>query len=83
MTNKKKTRMYMMTPEVAETFYRLCTKLNATTEEERHRVLDAMARLGLMKNVIETGRTREEIVRDMRKHYKVLDIREKNGGDTK
>ena len=78
---KKKTVMYQMTSDTATKFYELCKELKAETEAERYKILQAMARLGMMKSVIVTGRPREKIIEDMQKHYKVLDVRENKDGD--
>lgn len=66
------TRVHVMTADIAEAFYRICSELNADTPEERTKILDAMAKEGLMKQVYDTGRSRDEILKDFSKNYKTL-----------
>ncbi len=63
---------FMLTAENAQLFFEICQEVNAQTEEERTAVLVHMARLGCVKNVIETKQTKEEYVKHLAKNFKVL-----------
>lgn len=61
-----------MSSDVAMQFYELCAELKLTTEEERKQLLIVMAKEGLIDSVVETGRNKEQIIKDYTKHYKVI-----------
>ena len=65
-----------LTLEAAEEFFRRVLLLKNDTEQERVKILLAMAKEGLIENIIETERTKDEYVKDQRRHFNVLDLTE-------
>lgn len=74
---KKKTGVFVMTPEVAIEFYKRKAELGLTTEKECVRLLARMALEGKMQSVYETSRTKEQITQDYNEKFNVLDLRKK------
>lgn len=62
-------------------FFKRVKARNANTLTERQAILLEMAREGLMERVVETKRTKEQVIADMAKHYKVLHIKAKGADD--
>lgn len=67
--------------DAALDFWRRVKERNANTLTERQAILLEMAREGLMERVVQTKRSKEEVIRDMAKHYKVLHIKAKGEND--
>lgn len=68
--------------DAAIEFWQRVRDRDAGSEEDRTRILVEMAKEGLMKRVIETNRTKEEIIDDWSKHFNVLSIdAEKSSAD--
>lgn len=67
--------------DAALDFWRRVKERHADTLTERHAILLEMAREGLMERVVQTKRTREQVVKDMAQHYRVLDVRAKGKDD--
>jgi hypothetical protein len=55
-------------------FFELCQELKADTEEKRVAVLEAMAELGQIGFIVDSPKTKDEYVKHLAKHFKVLDI---------
>lgn len=68
------TTAFIMSVYAAEIFYSVCEELKADTEEERVRILQSMAQLGMLKNIVEIQKTKEEYIAHLRKHFKVTDL---------
>lgn len=62
-------------------FFRRAKERNANTLTERQAILLEMVREGLIERVVETKRTKEQVIQDMAKHYKVLHIKAKGEND--
>lgn len=58
-----------MTVDTALEFYKRCNEQNADTEEKRMDILTALAREGRMESVIATGRSKDQVVEDLKKNY--------------
>lgn len=65
---------FMMTPAIAEEFWKRVIERGVKTEKERAAILVEMANEGLMLSVSETNRTKEEYVKDLSKEFRVLDV---------
>lgn len=65
---------FMMTPEIAEEFWKRVIERKADTEKERHEILLELAQEGKMLSVSQTKRTKEEYLVDLSKEFKVLDV---------
>ncbi len=53
----------------------VCKELNANTEEERVMILEAMDRGGEVEGVTESPNSKEEYIKHLAKHFKVLQIK--------
>lgn len=62
-------------------FFKRVKERNANTLTERQAILLEMTREGLMERVVETKRTKAQVVADMAKHFKVLHIKAKGESD--
>lgn len=62
-------------------FFKRVKARNANTLTERHAILLEMVREGFMERVMETKRTKEQVIADMAKHYKVLHVKAKGADD--
>jgi hypothetical protein len=71
---KDKRVLFMMTAETGLLFYERVIKWGAKTPKEKEIILKLLAEAGQMKNVVQTNRTREEVVQDLAKEFKVLDV---------
>jgi len=69
--------MFYLTPEVAMAFFELCLEKGIDSEKDRTELLWRMAREGKVSSVVQTERTREQILDDLRKHYNILHIKDK------
>jgi hypothetical protein len=69
MTNNKKTLMWTMTADVALGFYKRCMERNATTPEEKYEILAELAQEGKITNIMATGRTPDEVAKDLSKNF--------------
>ena len=67
--------------EAALEFWHRVKERNANTLTERHAILLEMTREGLMERVMQTKRTKEQVIQDMAKHYKVLHVKAKGEND--
>ena len=72
---KGKQVLFMMTAETGLLFYERVIKWGAKTPKEKETILKVLAEEGYMKNVVQTNRTREEVVRDLAREFKVLDVK--------
>jgi len=52
-----------------ELFFKVCQELNADTEEKRFQILEAMAQMGKIKNVVKTKMEKKEYVEHLAKHF--------------
>ncbi len=82
-----KTYMFHMNAETACIFYERVEAKELLyhrklDEIERTEMLVEMAKEGLIEAVIGTNRTKEEVVEDLKKHSKVLDLRKENVDDS-
>lgn len=65
---------FVMSARSAELFFEVCHELKAETEEERVEILTVMGRLGLLQNIVQTEKTKEEYIAHLRKHFNVADL---------
>lgn len=65
--------------DVALEFWERVQQQHADSLEERQAILLEMAKEGKMERVVQTGRTKEEVMKDWSKHYRVLDIQAGGG----
>jgi hypothetical protein len=68
---------FTLTLQNAELFFELCKELKADTEEKRVAILQALAELGKVQSIVESHMTKEEYIKHIAKHFKVLQIKEK------
>jgi translation initiation factor 1 (eIF-1/SUI1) len=68
---------FTLTLQNAEMFFELCKELKADTEEERVAILQAMAELGKVKTIVDTKMSKEDYIKHLAKHFKVLQVKEK------
>ena len=73
----KKTTAWEMNVDQAEMFFQLAHSLNLNTEHERLALLDYMKDTGNIKRVYTTGRDKEQVVKDLAKHYKIMRVKAK------
>lgn len=62
-------------------FFKRVKARNANTLTERQAILLEMTREGFMERVVETKRTKEQVIQDMAKHHRVLHIKAKGEDD--
>lgn len=67
--------------DAATEFWQRVKDRNAHTLTERQAILLEMSREGKMARVTETKRTKEQVIADMAKNYKVLHIKAKGEDD--
>ncbi len=73
---------FMMTPAVAEEFFRRCAEREAVTPKERAGILAELAREGQMISVTETKRSRTQYIKDLVKNFgRVLVVKKKGEED--
>ena len=60
---------FTLTAENAELFFDICHELKADTEEERIKILEAMAKLGKINNIVKTSMSKEEYIKHLSKHF--------------
>jgi hypothetical protein len=77
--NKRKTTVWEMTVDQAEMFFQAAMDLDLNTEVERLALLDWMKSTGHMTRVYETGRTKEQVIKDISKHYRAVRVEGKKG----
>ena len=78
---EKKTRVFQMTPDIAQMFFMLVTwnKEHGVedTEKFRHYILNWLAKINKMDRVYETSRSEDQIVEDLiGKGFNILDGRQ-------
>lgn len=66
---------FRLTVDNACLFFELCEKFNANTEAERVAILVEMSKFGQVESITETPKTKEEYVKHMAKHFKVLQVK--------
>lgn len=60
--------------DAAIRFLQVCAELGLDTAKEREEILAIFALNGEMSRVQETNRTREQIIEDWSKEYRILDL---------
>lgn len=70
----EKNLIWEMDLNVLEEFYQRCIDKNAETEEDKIKVLTELATEGKMNRVVETARSKEQIVSDLKKNFNVATI---------
>ena len=50
-------------------FCEVCKKLNIKSEKKRLQVLNVFGKLGYLKNIMQTKRSKEQYIKDVAKHY--------------
>ena len=73
-----KTTAYELNVDNAMLFFELCHELNLTTEQDRVALLQAMAELGRVKRAWTTKRTKDQLIKDLSKHYKTIVVKSAN-----
>jgi hypothetical protein len=71
------TTVWWMTAEQACEFYTLCNDLKLETEAERLALLDYMKQTGNVERAYTTGRDKEQVIKDLSKHYKAVLLKAK------
>jgi inorganic pyrophosphatase len=71
---------FHLTAEKALLFFEICGELKADTEEKKVAILEAMAELGQIQNIVQTPKTKEEYIQHLSKHFKVLKIGDTSNG---
>lgn len=59
-----------LTVDNALLFFEICHELHADTVEKRLAIMDVMVKMGKVKQVVETPKTKEEYIRHLSKHFK-------------
>lgn len=62
-------RAFRLTVDQAELFFTICQELNATTEEQRTQILNAMAEYGEVASIVDTKMSKDEYVQHMAKQF--------------
>jgi hypothetical protein len=70
-------KAFYLTADNALIFWELCHELNLKTEAERLQLMEHMSKIGLVENIVESPKTKEEYVKHLSKNFKVLNIKEK------
>ncbi len=73
-----KTVAWTMTAEIAMEFFKRCQERGAKTEPERVKILVELAEEGLLNNVVVTSKSRDEYVKGLAKHFKVIKVEKKD-----
>jgi len=67
--------MFQMDVDTALIFWERVMAANANTEEERQEILKKMCEEGLIKSVVGTNRSKEQIIADLKTNFgNVLDL---------
>ena len=69
---------FSMDIETALEFWERVTKRKAETEEARTRILLELMAEGKMNTVIQTNRTKEEYIEDLKKNFNILEVKDEN-----
>lgn len=69
---------FTLTAENAALFFEICHEIGADTEQKRILVLQEMAKLGHVQNIVETPKSKDEYLKHLAKNFKVLKIGESN-----
>jgi len=73
---------FTMSPDIALEFYTEVKKRNLNTEKERLNLLIELTKQGKIKSISKTSRSKEELIKDLSKHFNVLYIKPKNNETT-
>lgn len=83
MTEKKqKLTVFHLSSDAALEFYQRCLLENANTEQDRIALLVQMASEGKVEAVSQTGRSKEEYIRDISREQTVLDLSQSTEEDS-
>lgn len=74
---------FTLTAENAELFFEVCHELKANTEIERIRILEAMAKLGKVNNIVKTKLNKQEYIKHLSKHFKCAIVKSNNDAQHK
>jgi len=77
----KKTTAFFMDVDTALEFYQRVYDRKATTPKEKDAILKELAEEGRMKSIIQTNRTKEQLLADYTKEYNVLHVKKKEQGE--
>lgn len=77
MDENKKSIAWTMTADTAMEFFKRCMQTGAKTEKEKVEILIDLAREGQMTNVVVTGKSREDYIKEKAKHFKILRIKKR------
>lgn len=70
---------FTLTVEQLKIFYTICEAVKADTEEKKMLILQEMARMGQIKNIVKTSMDRKEYTEYLTKHFgNVLEIKSEN-----
>jgi hypothetical protein len=69
-------RAFRLSVDNALLFYELCEELHANTEEERLQILNIFVQAGMVDQITDTPKTKEEYLAHLRKHFVVNDMTE-------
>ena len=72
---------FTLTAENAELFFEVCHELKANTEEERVKILIAMAKMGKVENVCKTPMSKDEYIKHLSKNFKCAIVKFDNTKD--
>lgn len=68
---------FSLTVDNAMLFFEICRELKADKEEERMTILQAMAQLGKVQNIVKTKMTRAQYVKHLSKNFKCAIVKSK------
>jgi len=68
---------FTLSADDAFLFFEICQELKVTTEEQRTQILLEMAKLGKVRNVVQSKSTKDEYKKHLAQHFKVIDVKEK------
>lgn len=76
-------KAFSLTAENACLFFEICHELKAESEAERVAILEAMAKLGKVQNIVETKMNKDEYVKHLSKHFKCAILKSKEDAQHK
>lgn len=74
---KPKTGVFVMNVDTAMEFYQRCADRKAVTEKERSKILAELAKEGKMERAYQTGRSKDQVIKDLSREHKVLRVEKK------
>lgn len=74
-------KAFFLNIDSAILFYELCAELKADTEEKRIAILNEMAEMGYVDNIVQTPKTKAEYLEHLSKHFNVMEYKDDHAGE--